>query len=57
MKRILGTIFVLLFMAGALFAGLGCGPTEDGGDAAGSGDTTTPADDKADEADEVTEGD
>ena len=56
MKRILGTMFLLLFMAGALFTGLGCGTTEDSGDAAGAGDTTTPAEEKEDVADEVTEG-
>ncbi len=55
MKRILGTIFLLLFMAGALFTGLGCGTTEEGDDAAGSGDTTTSAEEKEEVVDELLE--
>jgi len=55
MKRILGTMFLLLFMAGALFTGLGCGTNEEGDDAAGSGDTKTPAEEKKELVDELVE--
>ena len=56
MKRILGTMLFLAFMAGTLFSGLACGPKEVADDAAGSGDTTTPAEETEEEIEEVPEG-
>lgn len=57
MKRILGTMLILAFMAGTLFTGLACGPKETGDDPAGNGDEKTPTEETEKEADEVTEGD
>jgi hypothetical protein len=53
MKKILGTIFVIVFMAGTLFSGLGCTPKDDAG---GDGDgtkTPTPAEEKQKATDEL----
>ena len=52
MKRFLGTVFLLLFLAGTVFTGLGCGGEKNGEDEGNASGVPT-ADERQQQMDEV----